>query len=122
MNCEHCDADLPSRARQAVEDGDRDEIVLHVHNPEDEPSFVVSQTDGYCDLECATEAIAHGLIETMMGRALAVDGDPGEGSPRSFEHAVRLLVPSRYSEHISEAYQQAIGDGDVYEIEAGESA
>ncbi|MDF9748402.1 hypothetical protein [Natrinema salsiterrestre] len=121
MNCGHCGADLPSRAREAVEDGDRDEIVLHVFNPEDEPSFVVSQTDGYCDLECASEAVAYDFIETMMGRALAVDGDPSEDRPRSFEHAVRLLVPSEHSDHISEAYEQAIGD-DGAEIEAGESA
>lgn len=113
MKCGHCDADLPSRAREGVEDGDRDEIVLRVFNPEDEPSFVASETEGYCDLECATEAVAHDLIETMMGRALAVDDDPSEDQPRSFEHAARLLVPSEYSGHINDAYEQAMGGAEV---------
>lgn len=67
------------------------------------------------------EAIAHDLIETMMERALAVDGDPSEDRPRSFEHAIRLLVPSEYSGHINEAYEQAMGNSEAAN-DGGESA
>lgn len=39
---------------------------------------------------------------TMFGRARAVDEDPGEQPPRSFEHALRLLIPSDHIELIEE--------------------
>ncbi|MFC6766047.1 hypothetical protein [Natrinema soli] len=65
------------------------------------------------------EAVAHDLIETMMERAFAVDGDPSEDRPRSFEHAIRLLVPTEYSGHITEAYEQAMGDSEA-ENDGGE--
>ena len=56
----------------------------------------------------------------MMGRALAVDDDPSEERPRSFEHAVRPLVPTEHTDHITEAYEQAIGEGGA-EGEGGEA-
>ncbi|WP_226043438.1 hypothetical protein [Natrinema sp. DC36] len=81
----------------------------------------LAPVDGKSDAD--TEAIAHSLIETMMGRALAVDDDPGEGRPRSFEHAARLLIPTEYSGHISDAYEQAMGDrGDGSENTGGGAA
>lgn len=64
------------------------------------------------DTGVVTDAIARELIETMMGRALAVDDDPSEDRPRSFEHAVRLLVPTDHTDHIEDAYEQAMGDPD----------
>ena len=42
---------------------------------------------------------------------MTVDDDPSEERPRSFEHAVRPLVPTEHTDHITEAYEQAIGEG-----------
>ncbi|QCW03590.1 hypothetical protein [Natrinema pallidum] len=56
MKCQSCGSELPTHGREAVEDGEASEVVMHVFDPEDEPSFVCSQTDYYCDLECAAEA------------------------------------------------------------------
>ena len=49
-----------------------------------------------------------------------VDDDPSEERPRSFEHAVRPLVPTEHTDHITEAYEQAIGEGGA-EGEGGEA-
>jgi|AntRauTorcE11898_2_1112593.scaffolds.fasta_scaffold60937_2 hypothetical protein len=38
----------------------------------------------------------------MFVRARAVDNDPGEQRPRSFEHALRLLIPSDHVDVIEE--------------------
>lgn len=39
---------------------------------------------------------------TMFDRARAVDEDSSEERPRSFEHALRLLIPSDHIELIEE--------------------
>lgn len=101
------------------------QAVVHCEDKDEARAVAKAVGEHVADAESdvATDAIARELIETMMGRALAVDDDPSEDRPRSFEHALRLLIPSEYTDHIEDAYEQATEGGvDDAESEGGEAA
>lgn len=54
-SCGSCGDDLPTHTRDAVEDGELDEVVQHITDADE--SFVVSETTHYCDLQCAADAL-----------------------------------------------------------------
>lgn len=54
LSCQGCDAEIPSHAREAVENDELDEVVMHVQDG-DEP-FMTCKTAYYCSLECVVKA------------------------------------------------------------------
>ncbi|GGM63931.1 hypothetical protein J2752_000491 [Halarchaeum rubridurum] len=57
--CQSCGREFPDFPDDAVEDDRLDEVVMHKFDPD---GIAVSQTDYYCDLECAAEALEGGDV------------------------------------------------------------